>query len=596
MLIEADFKSLFASKTIAINQFYLVFKFKQAIFQDFITLFISTLQCSLLLLQSKITLPNLIMSATFAYLKKKHKQPLATGRKKARRKLTLMIFLMSVGSLILHLAVSENYELHRNAYLYINYSFHPAWGYISVPPFIMVISTIALKVFGGSAFAFRFLPALAGAITTGYVGILTKDLGGNRWAVLIATLTYALSPAFLGAASRFQPQAFDQMFWFIFFYLLVQMLKSKNLNYWYLIAFVTGLGMFNKYSMIIPLGVIVLSLLVSQRFSTLFCRQFWIGLFSIFIMALPNGIWQHNHHWPMFYQLSELERIPLLNFDPINFTNAQFLMNSHGIVIWLLGLIAMLLYRPFKIYRPVAVAFLLMWAILLSVGAKPYYMLGMYPVLFVFGGLIIVFKTQKMEWVRPVITSAIAIIALFILPLSMPFFRVHNMVAYSNMLKKMGIVSPFKWDDNNTHNIPQDFADMRGWNDWSELVKEAYFSLSAEEQEKAVVFGDDYGRVGSYNYYTRKENVPHGYSIAGDFIFWIPDEVPKDFVLIYLDKPPEEISEMFKLVEKYGTLHVENSVVNNAEIYILRHPSSEFYSFYASRRKELLQPFFRKQI
>jgi len=533
------------------------------------------------------------MSVTFAKLKQ---PPLATGRKEERRKITLMIFLMSLGSLILHLAVSENYDLHRDAYLYINYSFHPAWGYISVPPFIMVVSSIALKVFGGSAFALRFLPALAGAISTGYVGMLTKELGGNRWAVLISTLTYALSPAFLGAASSFQPLVFDQMFWLIFFYLIIQMLKSKNLNYWYLISFVTGLGMLNKYSMIIPFGVIILSLLVSKRFSDLLCRQFWIGLLGIFLMALPNIIWQHNHNWAMFHQLSELEQMPLINFDPINFTNAQFLMNSHGIIIWFLGLIALLIYKPFKPYRPVALAFIIMWAILLLVGAKPYYMLGMYPILFVFGGLIIVFKTQKMEWVRPVVTSAIAAIALFILPLSMPFFRVHNMVPYSNMLKSMGVVSPFTWDDNTVHDLPQDFADMRGWKNWSNFVKEAYFSLSEEDQKRAVVFGNDYGKVGSYNYYTRKENLPHGYSTAGDFIFWVPEKIPQDFVLIYLDKPNKELRSLFETVENYGALSIENAVVNGSEIYILRNPSPEFFKFYGNRRKELLQPYFRKSI
>ena len=130
---------------------------------------------------------------------------MAVGRKERRRKINTMIFLMAIGNFVLHLAVSENYQLHRDAFLYLNYSDHPSWGYISVPPFIMVISTIAYKVFGGSVFFVRMFPAIAGAVCVWLTGNLVKELGGKRWAVLIATLAYALSPAFLRTGSLFQP-------------------------------------------------------------------------------------------------------------------------------------------------------------------------------------------------------------------------------------------------------------------------------------------------------------------------------------------------------------------------------------------------------
>jgi hypothetical protein len=507
-----------------------------------------------------------------------------------------MIFLISAGNFILHMAVSENYELHKDAYLYLNFADHPAWGYVTVPPFIMVISTLAVKWFGGSAFVIRFFPALAAAITTAYVGVLTKDLGGKRWSVLLATLTYALSPAFLSATSIFQPMAFNHMFWFMFYYLLVQMLRSKNLNYWYLIALVTGLGMLNKYTMIIPLITTVLGLLVSQRFSTLFCRQFWIGLVGIFALILPNVIWQFNHNWPLLYNIQALQGEHIVNIDAIHFSNMQFLMNSHGIIIWLVGLVSFFIYKPFRTYRPIGVSFLLMWALLLLVGARPYFMLGVYPILFVFGALYIVFKSRKAEWIRPVITSVVAVIALFLMPLSLPFFRIETMVGYGEVLKDMGIVSPFKWEDGDYHSLPENFAKMTGWREWAELTTDAYNSLSESEKENAIIFGDDYGKVGAVNHYNRDNDLPECYSFNGSYMFWAPEEISEESILIFLSAPPKELSEYFSSVEKFGELNVTHSYVDKAEIYILKNPRKEFTQRYQEFRVETLQPFFKEPL
>ena len=521
---------------------------------------------------------------------------MSTGRKEQRRKISLIILLVSLGNFILHMAVSGNWELHRDAYLYLNYAEHPAWGYISVPPFIMVISTIAVKVLGGSAFVVRLFPALAVAVGTAYVGVITKDLGGKKWAVLIATLSYALSPAFLRMGSLFQPVAFNQLFWLMFFYFFVQMLRTKNLNYWYLIALISAIGLLNKYTMLIPMSTAVLGLLVGRRFSTLFCRQFWIGLVGILLVAMPNVLWQYNHNWPLLYHLNELQTTQLVNFSAIHFTNMQFLMNAHGIIIWLFGFLAFFLYKPFKPYRPIGYAFLFMWLSLALIGAKPYYMLGVYPILFVFGSLIIEFKTVKMDWLRPVTASLVALVALILLPLSLPFFKVDAMMSYGKMLNKWGAHSPYMWEDGSYHELPQDFADMRGWEAFANLAKEAYEELSEEEKSRVVVFGSSYGKVGAYNYYNREVALPGGYSFEGSYMFWAPEEIPDNCIMLYLDKPTEEVAARFESIEKVKTLHVDFARENGSEIYILRNPVASFSEDYKAFRVETLQPFYRKPL
>lgn len=519
-----------------------------------------------------------------------------TGRKELRRKISLIILLVSLGNFILHIAVSGNWELHGDAYLYLNFAAHPAWGYISVPPFIMVLSTIAVKLLGGSEFVVRLFPAVAVAVGTAYVGVITKDLGGRKWAVLIATLSYALSPAFLRMGSLFQPIAFNQLFWLIYFYLFVQMLRTKNLNYWYLIALIAGLGLLNKYTMIIPISTAIAGLLVARRFNTLFCRQFWIGLVGIGVMMLPNIIWQYNHSWPLLDRFSEVQAAQFANFGPVHFTNMQFLMNAHGIFIWLFGFLALYLYPPFKTYRPIGYAFLLMWVSLAFIGAKPYYMLGVYPILFVFGSLIIEFKTEKLDWLRPLTASVLALVALMLLPLSLPFFRVETMVGYGRVLKNLGIVSPYMWEDGTYHDLPENFAEMRGWKAFADMAGEAAETIQPEDKNRLVIFGKNYAKVGAFNYYNRKQNLPEAYSFEGSYMFWAPEEIPENCVMLFLDKPTEELASKFNVVKKLNTLQVEYAKEDGAEIYLLAEPVQGFAQEYEDYRKETLQPYFRKPL
>src|SRR5690606_996399 len=93
-----------------------------------------------------------------------------TGRKKLRRQLTLIILVMALVKFLVNLLVWGNYEMHREAYLNLAYAQHPAWGYVENPPFIMWMSWIGVKIFGGSSFALRILPALAGGLSMIWIG------------------------------------------------------------------------------------------------------------------------------------------------------------------------------------------------------------------------------------------------------------------------------------------------------------------------------------------------------------------------------------------------------------------------------------------
>ena len=61
-----------------------------------------------------------------------------------------MLILIVVTKLTLQfLFLNPAYELHRDEFLHLDQAFHPAWGYISVPPLTSWISHLTYLLGGG---------------------------------------------------------------------------------------------------------------------------------------------------------------------------------------------------------------------------------------------------------------------------------------------------------------------------------------------------------------------------------------------------------------------------------------------------------------
>src|SRR6478672_6468875 len=81
-------------------------------------------------------------------------------------------------------------------------------------------------------------------------GLMARELGGRRWAQVIATLAAATSPVAICMGTMFQYVAFDFLWWVMAAYFLIRLLRSENPRWWLAIGAVLGLGMMTKYTMI----------------------------------------------------------------------------------------------------------------------------------------------------------------------------------------------------------------------------------------------------------------------------------------------------------------------------------------------------------
>jgi len=508
----------------------------------------------------------------------------------------VLIASLALCKLLVHLFTNANYELHRDVYLYLALAEHPDWGYISVPPLTPMIGKLTLALFGDSAMAGGFFPALVGAISVIVIALLVKALGGKTWALVIAGAAFILSPSFLRSNTFLMPVSFDQFAWLLSGYFIVKLVQKQEPKYWMPLGILWGLAFLNKYAIVFFVLAFLLALLLTSQRSLLRSRYFGIGLLFGALIILPNLIWQHNHNWPVVGHMDELRRTQLVNVNPDDFLMLQFLMNLHAVIVWLLGLVFLLFQKEGQRWRVLGLTFLFTVGILLLLSGKAYYTLGVYPMLFAAGGVAIE-KNFAVRWrflsqtarqaLRPALLAAMILIFLPVLPYSLPVLSLDKMAAYAEASKKFGLEGALVWEDGRVHKLPQDYADMTGWRELAEIVIKAYQNLNETEKASCAIYAENYGHAGAIKYHGKKHGLPEPVSFHETFLLWAPDSVNISTLIYVNDELGEDIQHFFANIELAGQVNNEHFRENGLQVYLCRQPRHNFQDFYREKAGRL---------
>jgi len=498
-----------------------------------------------------------------------------------------LIFLLAAIKLLIHFITNSNYEIHRDALLYISLGDHPAVGYLSVPPSIAFFANISRFLFGDTNFAIRFFPAIIGALAVVIIGLIVKEFKGKNTAILIACLAYIVSPAFLRSNTLLQPVSFNQVYWLLSCFFIIKLINTRNPRIWIWIGIVFGLAFLNKYSILFFIAAFFIALLITSHRKFLRSRYFYMGMFIGLIIALPNILWQFTHSLPIIDHMRELQQTQLVNVDIGGFVLAQFLMNLPGVIVWLFGLIFLLFLKDAKEYRILGFIFIFTLGMLILLKGKPYYTLGIYPVLFAAGGYAIEkYLSGKMAFLRYLIIVLMIGSALPIIPYSLPVLKMDKMAEYFQSSKMYGMEGALRWEDGEIHELPQDYADMVGWIELTEIVADTYHKLNIEEKDRCYIFTDNYGEAGAINYYGKKYDLPDPLSFNGSFMFWTPDELPLDVIIIYVGDN-ESLPELFKRITKVGYLTNQYARESGLPVYLCKEPTDELFNTWNNRIQEI---------
>jgi hypothetical protein len=431
---------------------------------------------------------------------------------------TAIVLYLALARILLYCVAGPHYGYFRDELYYLACGEHPTWGYVDQPPLIAWITWLLQHTIGTSLWALRLPPALAGAATVALSGLLARELGGQRWAMSLASLSALMAPVLLALSHLFTMNAFDPLLWTAIAFLVVRVAKSSDQRLWLPIGALSGIAILNKYAILFWLAGLLVGLCLTPLRQSLRHRWFWFSCAFATIIALPNFLWQWQHDFPflqLMHNVRQSGRDIVLPPLPYLLAQAQML----GFVAAILVPFALLFFfsKQGVLFRALGWAYLFFLTLMVTLHGKMYYVAPVYPMLFAAGAVWIEGATQRRLWiwVKPTLAIAMTLICGIYAPTILPILSVPTFLAYEH---KMGIEQQ-KFEHARQGVLPQLYADMFGWEQIAQSVAAYYHSLSPEEQRVTAIFGNNYGDAGAIDFFGPRYGLPK--AIGGHQNYWL---------------------------------------------------------------------------
>ena len=393
-------------------------------------------------------------------------------------------------------------------------------------------------------------------------GLIARELGGKRWAVIVAGLAVWIAPVSFIQGALFQYVSFDYLWWVLSAYCMVRLAKSENPRWWLGIGAAIGLGMMTKYTMgFFALGIAGAVLLTPAR-RYLRSKWLWAGAGLAVLVFLPNLIWQIEHNFISLQQLSAIHIHDVQIGRTDNFLLDQFLLGANPLTfpLWLGGLYFTFFTRSGRPYRVLGWMYLITLLAFFAAQGRGYYLAPAYPMLLAAGAASGErWLAKRKAWLARAIKglsyAAVTIGAALIIAIALPAAPVNS-----------------AWWDFSSGANP-DVKEEIGWPELVQTVAQIYDKLPAEERAQTGVFTNNYGEAGAINMYGPALGLPA--ALSGVNSYWLRgygSQPPQ--TLIVLGYQRDDIARYFDSCElaghitnAYGVMNEESKV---ADIFVCR--------------------------
>ncbi len=131
---------------------------------------------------------------------------------------------------------------------------------------------------------------------------------------------------------------------------MVTYFETERYKFLVLAGIFAALGFLTKYSMAFLLGGIIFSVMISRR-DIFKKRTLWIALSLLFLIILPDILWQVNRGFPVFHHFSKLYETQLDNNSRLDEIKSLVLsLNPFISVFCISGLLVVPFVPAFKKY------------------------------------------------------------------------------------------------------------------------------------------------------------------------------------------------------------------------------------------------------
>ncbi len=466
-----------------------------------------------------------------------------------------IVGMIALFRLAFHLYAARFYGYFVDELYFIACSDHLSWGYVDQPPFIALVVKLARILFGDSLQSIRFFAGLAGAATVFLAGWIARELGGRRYAQILAALAALVAPVSLSMSHYISMNAFEPLFWMGSAFVLIRILKTGNQKLWLWFGLIAGIGLENKYGIAFFGAGVVVGLILTNRRWMLLQGWIWLGGLIAFAIFLPNLIWNVRHHFPFFELLANVRH----NGRNIPLTHWQFLWQvcltelPHSVPLWIGGLFFFFFDRNGKQYRVLGWTFLsLLGMIMLSANGRPYYTAPAFPMLFAAGAVLWenCLSCKSVAWLKPIYAIALVIGGIIGAPLAVPILLPETYIAYT---KALGMGQP-RIETHKLGPLPQFYADMFGWEEMVGVVAKAYNALPPDERSRTAIFGGNFGQAGAIDLFGKKYGLPRAIATHQTYYFWGPRAYSGDSMIV-MGARLEELTPYFSSIRPVGQVY-----------------------------------------
>jgi len=464
---------------------------------------------------------------------------------------TVLIGAVAV-KILLHVPGLFRYGYFRDELYFLDCARHLDWGYVDCAPLVAVYAKIALLL-GGSLPALRVLPMLAGAGMVALTVLITRELGGGRFAQGLAGLGVLIAPIHLMLDSILSMNAFEPLFWMGCVLFLIRIIRGCDSRLWLIFGLLAGLGLENKHSTLFFGGAVAVAVLVTPLRRELAKPWIWIGAAVALTIFLPNIVWQWQNGFPTIEDLQNVRATGKnISLAPLAFVIEQvMIMHPVTAPIWLSGLWFVLLGSGRR-YRALGWIYVVFFATMMLLHAKSYYLAPIYPMLLAAGG------TAIEEWtaaaaarrrivLRAAIVGVVAVLGVITAPLALPLLSPENHVAYQSRLG----IEPSKTEVAHVGPLPQLWGDQFGWPELVEEVAEIYWALPPDERSRTGIFASNYGEAGAFNLFGPEHGLPSAICAHQTHSMWGPGQFD-GHTFIWLQWSADGLAEICGSVEVVG--------------------------------------------
>jgi len=455
------------------------------------------------------------------------------------------LVVLPIVTFALHALTYAGYGFFRDEFYYLACGRHLAFGYVDHPPLVALVAAAVTALSGESLLALRLVGALAAGLTVMMAVALAGELGGGRYARVLAGLSAMLVPGYLGLFGVFSMNAFDLLAWAVLWWVAVRYLRTGNERLWLLFGVVAGIGLQNKVSVLFLGFGVVAGLLAAGQWRPFRRRWLYAGGLIAAAIFLPHVLWQIANGWPTLEFMRNAMEGKNVSLSPVEYLSSQALNTAPTLMVWLAGLGYLLFARRGRPFRAIGFAYLAVLGVMLATNAKAYYLVPAYTVLFAAGG--VAFEAARGRAalaVRAVVLAMVVLGGIGLAPFAKAIFPVETFVAYA---ARLGVTPPAE-ERHEMGRLPQHFADMHGWPDLAATVARVRAALPAEDRSRACAFTENYGQAGALEHFAGEMDLPPAISGHNSYYLWGPGRCTGEILLV-LGSTRERLLERFEAVE-----------------------------------------------